>query len=399
LLHCLLPPSRRVNPPARQRAAHAGMCERGGPSGGSSYCYPTFFFAGLPAPARPLPPFSGIKCPVRQRAGDLAWPNLPRGGQRPHLLVAERARSSAHHKACGSPPRPRRSWGSVRHPTWHSATPAQDHARWRTGHNRCPLSRIAAQFTCPLPGIALKMHERGVTEGANCSAMQIGSTPSVSRLSSPLKHAGMRCPLPVRRVYTPRRWQRMKAIICETGGRASAAPPLGHVNMPFRAMGSGLPSNRERGLGQNTRSPSGLNQWRLHWLTLAQNPVGLTQFAVLALKLVRRRPSGLNRWRLDGQLLEPMAPSMAASPHSSAPDVRCHHAGPGRAENRSAVRRTTQFACDRHQREPLRVDIHPGVPSPTEPHARGTHLLVHFQCAVRQRVNTASKSASFVSVP
>ena len=29
----------------------------------------------------------------------------------------------------------------------------------------------------------------------------------------------------------------------------------------------------------------GLNQWRLHWLTLTQNLIGLPQFAVLALKL------------------------------------------------------------------------------------------------------------------
>jgi len=42
-------------------------------------------------------------------------------------------------------------------------------------------------------------------------------------------------------------------------------------------------------------------------LTLAQNLIGLAQFAVFALKLARRRPSGLNRWHLDGQLPEPMA--------------------------------------------------------------------------------------------
>jgi len=32
-----------------------------------------------------------------------------------------------------------------------------------------------------------------------------------------------------------------------------------------------------------------LNQWGLHWLTLAQNPIGLPQFAVLALQLLDPR--------------------------------------------------------------------------------------------------------------
>ena len=34
------------------------------------------------------------------------------------------------------------------------------------------------------------------------------------------------------------------------------------------------------------RSPVGLNQWRLHWLTLLQDLVGLAQFADLTLQLL-----------------------------------------------------------------------------------------------------------------
>lgn len=48
----------------------------------------------------------------------------------------------------------------------------------------------------------------------------------------------------------------MKAIMSCVGGRA---PPL-----------------------QNMRSPVGLNRWRLHWLTLAQDLVRLAQLSVLA---------------------------------------------------------------------------------------------------------------------
>ena len=50
----------------------------------------------------------------------------------------------------------------------------------------------------------------------------------------------------------------MNAIICGTGGRAP--PP------------------------RNMRSPVGLNQWRLHWLTLLQDLVGLPEFTVLTLQ-------------------------------------------------------------------------------------------------------------------
>ncbi|MBK5945999.1 hypothetical protein CCR83_05920 [Rhodobacter veldkampii DSM 11550] len=34
------------------------------------------------------------------------------------------------------------------------------------------------------------------------------------------------------------------------------------------------------------RSPVGLNQWRLHWLTLLQDLVGLAQFADLTLQIL-----------------------------------------------------------------------------------------------------------------
>ena len=81
---------------------------------------------------------------------------------------------------------------------------------------------------------------------------------------------------------------------------------------------------------QNTRSPVGLNQWRLHWLTLTQNLIGLAQFAVLALKL------------LDPRLLSAGGPWPFAA---IALDLTGPHA--------KTVRRTTQFARDRRQRRSL----------------------------------------------
>ena len=76
-------------------------------------------------------------------------------------------------------------------------------------------------------------------EGANCSALQIGSTPSAHLLSL------------------------MKAIVCEAGGRA---PPE-----------------------QNTRSTIVLVPMAENGLILPQNLVGLPEFAVLALKLLDER--------------------------------------------------------------------------------------------------------------
>ncbi len=157
--------------------------------------------------------------------------------------------------------------------------------RWHAGHNRCPLGRIAVQFACR------------VTEGANCSALQIGSTPSASRLSS------------------------IKAIICEMGGRAPVARQR-------------FASKPREGAGQNKRSPVGLNQWRLHWLTLTQDLISLAQFAHFSL-----------------QLFDPC--NLSAGRARSLATITLDLTHP----NAKAVRRTTQFTSDRCQRRSLRLII------------------------------------------
>ncbi|MDB2407771.1 hypothetical protein N9W17_04510 [Jannaschia sp.] len=60
------------------------------------------------------------------------------------------------------------------------------------------------------------------------------------------------------------------------------------MNMIISCVGGRGPPLRKK------RSPVGSNQWRLHWLTLAQDLVGLAQLAVLALErleLIAARPS------------------------------------------------------------------------------------------------------------
>jgi len=71
----------------------------------------------------------------------------------------------------------------------------------------------------------------------------------------------------------------------------------------------------------------GLNQWRLHWLTLPQYLIGLPKFAHLALKF------------FDPDLLC----SCLAWPFAT---ITLDLADP----NAQAVRRTTQFTRDRRQR-------------------------------------------------
>jgi hypothetical protein len=74
----------------------------------------------------------------------------------------------------------------------------------------------------------------------------------------------------------------------------------------------------------------GLNQWRLHWLTLPQNLIGLPQLPVLALKLLDPRLLGT-------RLARPFASIALDLSH---PDAK-------------AVWRTAQFARDRRQRRSL----------------------------------------------
>ena len=93
----------------------------------------------------------------------------------------------------------------------------------------------------------------------------------------------------------------MNAVTCETGGRA---PPE-----------------------QHTRSPVGLNQWRLHWLTLLQDLIGLAKLMVFAFQCFD--PCLLSR-----RLAWPFA---AITPGLADPNAK-------------AVRRTAQFTCDRRQR-------------------------------------------------
>jgi hypothetical protein len=71
----------------------------------------------------------------------------------------------------------------------------------------------------------------------------------------------------------------------------------------------------------------GLNQWRLHWLTLPQNLIGLPQLPVLALKLFDPRDLSAGRSR-------PFANVTLDLSHPNA----------------KAVRRTAQFTRDRCQR-------------------------------------------------
>jgi hypothetical protein len=130
----------------------------------------------------------------------------------------------------------------------------------------------------------------------------------------------------------------MKAIICETGGRAAT--------------------------GSAEAVPRCLSHLGKIRGCLPQYLIGLPELTVRALKLFDPRNLRAGRsWPFATVALDPGGPKCEGCPANNP-------------------------ICLRSPSAPqLRSDIHRGVPSAAEPHARGT------------QVNTDSMSSSFVSVP
>ena len=195
-------------------------------------------------------------------------------------------------------------------------------------------------------------------DGAISSVLQIGSTPNAFRCSSMNRRSAKRTP--------------------------SFAERAVEIPLP----GSGLPSSRERGRRKIRARHCPWDQWRTmarpssgSHRAMVSRTSGISRprpAEVRAPRAHARSPLGSHQWCLNG--------SLRAFPAKAWPSRSPPSRWTWRIQNGSTVRRTTQLARDRHQREPLRVDIHRGVPSAAAPRVHGTQAI------------TASRSSSLVAV-